>query len=222
MTVGAPWLQPLHSRARRDASALISRLSLRLPGEDLRRNPSSAESFPSAYVSMHFPGKLPSILLLVLLAAQGKHTSVPCAQRAAQRLCSRVPLGSEVTKRLTLRFFLTVESELGIKASLTGRVTTTGSLCRYGFGIGLANASGSGDSLPVFAWTSWTRLSDDCRNWRVVAKYCHGRVVPGRVDFVLVVWWLRMPERPDGRVRQQVNARVPCVEGCGHPQRLGV
>lgn len=30
------------------------------------------ESLPGAYVSMNFPGKLPSILLLVLLAAQGK------------------------------------------------------------------------------------------------------------------------------------------------------
>lgn len=63
---------------------------------------------------MNFPGKLPSILLLVLLAAQGKHTAVPSAQRTAQRLCSRVPLGLEVLKLLTFRYS-TVEPTVWMK-----------------------------------------------------------------------------------------------------------
>lgn len=87
---------------------------------------------------MNFPGKLPSILLLVLLAVQGKHASVRSAQWTAQRLCSRLPAGLELLKLLTFKYS-TVESTVwmrdhlqqrvvGIKPSLgrsllTGRVT---------------------------------------------------------------------------------------------------
>lgn len=49
---------------------------------------------------MNFPGKLPSILLLVLLAAQGKSPSVA----SAHGLWSRVTLGSELLKLLTFNY----------------------------------------------------------------------------------------------------------------------
>lgn len=53
---------------------------------------------------MNFPGKLPSILLLVLLAAQGKRPSVASAQRTAHGLWSRVTSGLELLKLLTFNY----------------------------------------------------------------------------------------------------------------------
>lgn len=54
---------------------------------------------------MNFPGKLPSILLLVLLAAQGKRPSVASAQPTARGLWSRVrTAGFELLKLLTLNY----------------------------------------------------------------------------------------------------------------------
>lgn len=83
----APRAQPLHAPERK--GTIFS--NFKAPNGsvvgyrqycDHQHNRLSAEAFPSADVSMNFSGKLPNVLLLVLLAAQGKHSD---PQRAVDR-----------------------------------------------------------------------------------------------------------------------------------------
>lgn len=76
----APRLQPLHTlRERKAAFLCLPNSSKRLRGCSVTTITAvyPQKRFQEADVSMTFPGKLPSVLLLVLLAAQGKHSGPP-------------------------------------------------------------------------------------------------------------------------------------------------
>lgn len=83
----APRVQPLHApESKGTFSSNFKASNGSVVGYrqycDHHHNRLSAEAFPSADVSMNFSGKLPNVLLLVLLAAQGKHSD---PQRAVDR-----------------------------------------------------------------------------------------------------------------------------------------
>lgn len=182
---------------------------------------------------MNFPGKVPSILLLVLLAAQGKRPSVA----SAHGLWSRVKSGWELLKLLTLNYSTGSSAHWEItKTTRSRRIKTSGLV------VWVQILNQNSDRGWQLSPSSWARLSDSRAdvhvNFRLLSKHrqCsngHPMLCWCRKAALTLLWrsWcvrVEFPWAPGGRVRQQqmhgwhAAACSSCVEGCGHPQRWEV